>query len=159
MDQGHLFDVYKQMREQAPVMWSSWAKKISLGFGLLPALRTLKLRSLRTMFSHRNAVASIWPCPERKHWRPKKLMPAALNSLINMDEPLHREMRMQQNDFFFPAYIATIRDRVGGKIIDELLDEMERKGPVVDFVKMFSEELPLFTLCEMLGVDEDDRPC
>ena len=37
-------------------------------------------------------------------------------------------------------------------------DEMERKGPVVDFVKMFSEELPLFTLCEMLGVDEDDRP-
>ena len=35
---------------------------------------------------------------------------------------------------------------------------MERKGPVVDFVKMFSEELPLFTLCEMLGVDEDDRP-
>jgi hypothetical protein len=35
---------------------------------------------------------------------------------------------------------------------------MERKGPVVDFVKLFSEELPLFTLCEMLGVDEGDRP-
>ena len=70
--------------------------------------------------------------PERKHWRPKKLMPAALNSLINMDEPLHREMRMQQNDFFFQP-IAAIRDRVGARI-DELLDEMERKGPVVDFV-------------------------
>ena len=35
---------------------------------------------------------------------------------------------------------------------------MERKGPVVDFVKMFSEELPLFTLSEMLGIDEEDRP-
>ena len=39
--------------------------------------------------------------PERRHWRPEKLMPAALNSLINLDEPLHREMRMQQSDFFF----------------------------------------------------------
>ena len=84
-------------------------------------------------------------------------MPAALNSLINMDEPLHREMRMQQSDFFFPAYVDTIRDRVG-VYIDSLLDEMERKGPVVDFAKMFSEELPLFTLCEMLGVDEAERP-
>ena len=67
------------------------------------------------------------------------------------------EMRMQQSDFFFPAYVATIRDRVATHI-DGLLDEMERKGPVVDFAKMFSEELPLFTLCEMLGVDERDRP-
>ena len=64
---------------------------------------------------------------------------------------------MQQSDFFFPAYVDTIRDRVG-VYIDSLLDEMERKGPVVDFAKMFSEELPLFTLCEMLGVDEVDRP-
>mgnify|MGYP001326717331 CR=1 FL=1 len=94
---------------------------------------------------------------DRKNWRPEKLVPAALNCLISLDEPLHRELRMQQSEFFFPAYIETIRDRVGLKI-DELLDEMERKGPVVDFVKMFSEELPLFTLCEMLGVDEEDRP-
>ena len=64
---------------------------------------------------------------------------------------------MQQSDFFFPAYVATLRDKVALKI-DELLNEMERKGPVVDFVKLFSEELPLFTLCEMLGIDEDDRP-
>ena len=45
-----------------------------------------------------------------------------------------------------------------GLKIDELLDKMEKKGPVVDFVKMFSEEVPLFTLCEMLGIDEQDRP-
>ena len=53
--------------------------------------------------------------------------------------------------------METIRDRVG-VYIDSLLDEMERKGPVVDFAKMFSEELPLFTLCEMLGVDGAERP-
>ena len=53
--------------------------------------------------------------------------------------------------------LASVREKVALKI-DELLNEMERKGPVVDFVKLFSEELPLFTLCEMLGIDEDDRP-
>ena len=95
--------------------------------------------------------------PERKHWRPEKLVPAAYNSLINLDEPLHREMRMQQSEFFFPGYLDTIRERVGLKI-DALLDDMEKQGPVVDFVKLFSEELPLFTLCEMLGIDEQDRP-
>jgi len=35
---------------------------------------------------------------------------------------------------------------------------MERQGPKVDFVKLFSQEVPMFTLCEMLGVDEVDRP-
>ena len=153
---GHPFDVYKQMREQAPVMWSPGQKDIS-GFWSLTRFEDIKAAELaHNVFSSQRGGINM-AVPERKHWRPKKLMPAALNSLINMDEPLHREMRMQQNDFFFPAYIATIRNRVGARI-DELLDEMERKGPVVDFVKMFSEELPLFTLCEMLGVDEDDRP-
>ena len=67
---------------------------------------------------------------------------AAFNSLINLDEPLHGEIRKQQNEFFFPAYVEKIREKVGRKI-DSLLDEMERKGPTVNFVKMFSEEVPL----------------
>ena len=132
----------------------TWAKDIS-GFWSLTRFEDIKAAELaHNVFSSQRGGINM-AVPDRKHWRPKKLMPAALNSLINMDEPLHREMRMQQNDFFFPAYIATW-DRVVTRI-DELLDEMERKGPVVD-LKMFSEELPLFTLCEMLGVDEDDRP-
>jgi len=39
-----------------------------------------------------------------------------------------------------------------------LLDDMQAQGPVVDMVEMFSAELPLFTLCEILGVPEADRP-
>ena len=94
---------------------------------------------------------------DRKYWKPEKLAPAAFNSLINLDAPLHMEMRMQQSDYFFPGYIAKLRGKVEQKI-DQLLDEIEQKGPVVDFAKLFSEELPLYTLCEMLGIDEEDRP-
>jgi cytochrome P450 len=153
---GHPFDVYKKMREQAPVMWSPGEKGLS-GIWSLTRYDDIKQTELaHTVFSSQRGSINM-AVPDRTQWRPEKLMPAALNSLINMDEPLHREMRMQQSDFFFPAYVATIRDRVATHI-DGLLDEMERKGPVVDFAKMFSEELPLFTLCEMLGVDDRDRP-
>ena len=153
---GHPFDVYKKMREQAPVMWSPGEKGLS-GMWSLTRYEDIKQTELaHSVFSSQRGSINM-AVPNRKQWRPEKLMPAALNSLINMDEPLHREMRMQQSDFFFPAYVATIRDPVATHI-DGLLDEMERKGPVVDFAKMFSEELPLFTLCEMLGVDERDRP-
>ena len=153
---GHPFDLYRKMREQAPVMWSPGQKNMS-GFWSVTRYDDIKEVELaHSVFSSQRGSINMG-VPDRKHWRPKKLVPAAINCLINFDEPMHREMRMQQSDFFFPAYVATIRDKVGLKI-DELLDEMERKGPVVDFVKLFSEELPLFTLCEMLGIDEIDRP-
>ena len=153
---GQPFDLFKKMREEAPVMWSPGEKGVS---GIWSVTRYDDIKEVElthSVFSSQRGSINM-AVPDKKYWRPKKLMPAAFNSLINLDEPLHREMRMQQSDFFFPAYVATIRDRVGLKI-DALLDEMERKGPVVDFVKMFSEELPLFTLSEMLGIDENDRP-
>jgi cytochrome P450 len=153
---GHPYDLYKKMREEAPVMWLPSGKNFS-GFWSVTRYEDIKKVELApTVFSSQRGSINM-AVPEREQWRPKKLVPAAYNSLINMDEPLHREMRMQQAEFFFPGYVAKIRDKVGLKI-DQLLDEMERKGPVVDFVKLFSEELPLFTLCEMLGIDEEDRP-
>lgn len=153
---GHPHAYYRRMREQAPVLWSPGYKEFS-GFwsvGRYDDVKTVELAP--DVFSSQRGSINIG-VQAREKWKPKKLIPAAFNSLINLDAPHHMEMRIQQKDFFIPAYVAQIRDRVAAHI-DGLLDEMERKGPVVDFVKMFSEEVPLFTLCEMLGVDEADRP-
>ena len=142
---GHPFDVYKKMREQAPVR--SLAKRAFLAFGSDP-LRghqtdgTGPQRFLVSAGQHQHGGAG----PNAVEAR---VIPAALN-LINMDEPLHHEMRMQQSDFFFPAYVATIRDRVATRI-DGLLDEMERKGPVVDFAKMFSKNCRSLPCAKCLG--------
>ena len=153
---GHPFNAYQKMREAAPIMWTK-AGKAQSGFWSVTKYQDIKAAELaHKVFSSQRGSINMG-VPERKHWRPQKLVPAAYNSLINLDEPLHREMRMQQSEFFFPAFVEKIRDRVGLKI-DALLDDVEARGPVVDFVKLFSEELPLFTLCEMLGIDEDDRP-
>jgi hypothetical protein len=153
---GHPNAFYKRMREEAPVLWSPGQKKFS-GFWSVSRYEDIKTVELAPeVFSSQRGSINLAVMP-RDQWRPKKLIPAAFNSLINLDAPHHMEMRIQQKDFFIPAYVAKIRDRVSQKI-DQLLDDMERKGPELDFVKLFSEQVPLFTLCEMLGVDEADRP-
>lgn len=153
---GHPYELYTRMREQAPVMWTPGRKGMS-GFWSVSRYQDIKAVELEhALFSSQRGSINMG-VPERKHWKPEKLVPAAYNSLINMDEPLHREMRMQQSEFFFPRYVDTLRERVGQKI-DALLDDLEAQGPEVDFVKLFSEDLPLFTLSEMLGIDEEDRP-
>lgn len=153
---GHPHGFYKRLREEAPVHWSPGQKRFS-GFWSVSRYEDIKAVELAPdIFSSQRGSINLGVMP-RENWKPKKLIPAAFNSLINLDAPQHMEMRLQQKDFFIPAYVAEVRDRVSAKV-DALLDEMERKGPEVEFVKMFSEQVPLFTLCEMLGVDEADRP-
>lgn len=152
---GHPYDFYRQMRDQAPLHWSPGGRGMS-GFWSVSRYEDVKAVELAPdIFSSERGSINIGVGP-REQWKPKKLIPAALNSLINLDAPRHMEMRIQQKDFFIPAYVAELRDKVATKI-DQLLDDMERAGPELDFVDMFSAQVPLYTLCEMLGVDEEDR--
>ena len=59
--------------------------------------------------------------------------------------------------WFRPDFVSELKKKVDAKV-NSLLDDMQAQGPVVDMVEMFSAELPLFTLCEILGVPEADRP-
>ena len=101
---GHPYELYKKMREEAPVMWLPSEKNFS-GFWSVTRYDDIKKIELApTVFSSQRGSINM-AVPDRKKWRPKKLVPAAYNSLINMDEPMHREMRMQQAEFFFPGHV------------------------------------------------------
>lgn len=158
---GHPFDYYKTLREEAPLSWTPMMRK-SRGFWSVVRYEDIKSVELAPeIYSSEHGSINMGIPP--KHLRfPKKLFPAAINNLINLDAPRHMELRVQQKDFFIPKYVATLKEKVG-KHIDNLLDNLEASAKksddnTVDFVKIFSEQLPLFTLCEMLGVDEEDRP-
>ena len=151
---GHPYELYKQMREQAPVMWSPMRK--ADGFWAVSRYEDIKAVELApTVFSSQRGGINM-AVPPRENWKPEVLMRAALDTLISMDEPRHMQMRIQQKDFFIPAYVSKLRESVARKV-DELCDDLEKAGPELDFVNVFSNQLPLFTLCEMLGVDEADR--
>lgn len=151
---GQPFDYMRTLRECAPVAWVPMED--SAGFWALSRYEDVKAadQDSETFSSQMGGINLTYgPAPRRKG----RLFGAALNTLICLDRPYHIPLRMQHRDFFTPQYVAKLRGRVEWKV-DQLLDELEAKGPVVDLVKNFSEQLPLFTLCEMLGVDEKDRP-
>jgi cytochrome P450 len=152
---GHPHHLYKRMREEAPVMWSSMRKGGSNYWSVsrYEDIKTVELTP--EIFSSQRGGINL-AVPPRESWRPEILVRAAMDNLISMDEPQHMQMRIQQKDFFIPAYVKVLREKVSEKV-EHLLDDLEAEGPVVDFVSVFSNQLPLFTLCEMLGVDKEDR--
>ena len=154
---GQPFQLFKEMREQAPVMWSPSRRKGMSGFWSVTRYADIKQVELSPeVFSSQRGSMHL-ALPDRNEWKPRQLVDASLNSLINMDSAVHINLRTQHAPFFFPTYVESLKARVAQKV-DSLLDELERRGPVVDFAKVFSHELPMFTLCEMLGIDEPDRP-
>lgn len=151
---GHPYDLYKRMRNDAPVMWSTMAK--ADGFWSVTRYEDIKSVELQPeIFSSQRGSINM-AVPDRKYWKPEILMRAAIDNLISSDAPQHMQLRIQQKDFFIPAYVKKLRESVERKV-DELCDDLEKAGPELNFVDVFSNQLPLFTLCEMLGVDEEDR--
>lgn len=85
-----------------------------------------------------------------------QLARASLDAMINMDAPAHLQLRREHMPYFTPAYLRGLADRIEAET-GRLLDAMAPLGRC-DLVPMLSAQLPLFTLCEILGVPQADRP-
>lgn len=153
---GQPYDVFEEMRRKAPVCWHPEPEGQGAGFWALTRHEDIRRVELdtETFSSQRGGIMMNYGYPDQRH---PLLHRASLDTMICLDQPHHMPLRREHMPFFTPGYIAKLRERVDQKIT-ALLDEMERQGPVVDMVELFSAELPLFTLCEMLGVDPADRP-
>jgi hypothetical protein len=76
--------------------------------------------------------------------------------MINMDAPWHLQLRREHMPYFTPGYLGALKDRVAAETT-RLIDAMAGLGEC-DLVENLSSQLPLFTLCEILGVPQADRP-
>lgn len=71
------------------------------------------------------------------------------------DPPEHTRLRGLVGRAFTPRQVARLRPRIRA-IAHELIDAVADAGEV-DLVATFCHELPLAVLCEMLGIDAEDR--
>ena len=151
---GYTFDAFDTMRREAPIMWHP--EEYGRGFWALTSHELIKTVEVdpETYSSQRGGILMSYGLPETP--RHPLLHSSSLNSLINLDRPHHTPLRMEHMSWFRPDYVAELKKKVDTKV-NQLLDDMQAKGPVVDMVESFSAELPLFTLCEILGVPEADR--
>lgn len=77
-------------------------------------------------------------------------------SVLNMDPPEHTRLRKLVGKAFTPRRVEQLRPRTQ-QIAGGLVDGMVAAGPPADLVESFSFALPAITICELLGVPEEDR--
>lgn len=144
---------YAAMREQAPVMWHPEPRG-GTGFWAVTGYEDVKRVNgdPDTFSSEAGGILMALGPQETRH---PTLFSASTNSMINLDGRPHRALRKEHMPYFTATYIRGLRDRVSAEVT-RLLDTMAPLGRC-DFVEKFAQRLPIFTLCEMLGVPVADR--
>ena len=145
---------FARMRSQAPVMWHAEPRE---GPGFWAVTRHADIMTVNgdpeTFSSQRGGILMAVGKPEQRH---ALLFRASMDAMINMDQPWHLQLRREHMPYFTPGYLRELQVKVKAEIT-RLLDEMAGRGEL-DFVEAYSSQLPLFTLCEILGVPPEDRP-
>jgi cytochrome P450 len=150
---GQPFEAYARLRKAAPVCWHAEPGDLPGFWAVTRHADVMRVNADPVTFSsQRGGILMNTPKPGQGH---VLLGRASFDTMINLDGPQHMQLRREHMPFFTPAYLNALKARVAGEVT-RLIDEMAPKGGG-DMVEMFSSRLPLFTLCEILGVPEEDR--
>lgn len=150
---GQPWEDYRRMREAAPVMWHDLPRN-GVGFWAVTSFDGVKRVNgdPETFSSETGGILMALGPEETRH---PLLFSASTNSMINLDGRPHRQLRKEHMPYFTASYMKGLRERVGAEVT-RLLDTMAPLGRC-DLVEKFAQRLPIFTLCEMLGVPPSDR--
>jgi len=154
---GHPFATYARLRAEAPVCWTP---EPSDRPGFWAVTRYAEVAQVNsdpaTYSSQKGSMLMALGKPEARH---EKLFPASMNTMINLDGGAHMQLRREHMAYFSPRYLDALKLRVAAET-SRLLDGLAAAagGGEVDLVEHFSSRLPLYTLCEILGVPQADRP-
>ncbi len=74
-----------------------------------------------------------------------------------MDPPVHTRVRRLASTAFAPRQIRSMKGWIE-TMTSELLDDVAKTGPGVDFIERFAWNLPLRVITGILGASEDDIP-
>jgi len=72
------------------------------------------------------------------------------------DPPEHTRLRKLLTPEFTMRRLERLRPRIAA-IVEEQLDRMEERGPVVDLVREFAFPIPFLVICELLGLPDEER--
>ena len=150
---GQPFDTYAKMRKAAPVCWHPEPGDFPGFWAVTRHADVMRVNGDPATFSsQRGGILMDTPKVGTGH---VLLGRASFDTMINMDAPQHLQLRREHMPFFTPAYLNQLKVKVQTEVT-RLIDVMAPKGEC-DLVEEFSSRLPLFTLCEILGVPEADR--
>jgi cytochrome P450 PksS len=114
------------------------------------ASRVLKDHHGFTLRKDGGAVAGM------RWWMPG-LFRALANNMLTSDEPDHTRLRSIVEEAFRRRTVLDMEPRIL-EIADQLAGELFAEGSPADLVARYARRLPLFVICELLGLPANDRP-
>jgi len=146
--------LFAQLRAEAPIAWCP-GRSGDGGFWALTRYADVMAVNgdPETFSSQKGGILISQGPPEVRH---PQLFRASLDAMISMDAPNHLQLRREHMPFFTVRYLEALKGRMQAEVT-RLLDDMAPLGRC-DLVERLSSRLPLFTLCEILGVPAEDRP-
>lgn len=114
------------------------------------ASHVLKDSKLFTLRKDDGAVAGL------RWWMPR-IVRVFANNMLTMDEPDHARLRGLVDEAFRRRAVLDMEPRVR-EIADQLADSLFAQGSPADLVNRYARQLPLWVICELLGLPLADRP-
>jgi len=152
---GQPFDTFKQLRAEAPIYWHEEDLDFEPGFWALTKHEDIiKVSKDPKTFS--SAVGGHLMTMGDPEVVDPTAMAAIIGNMIGMDPPEHQVYRKMVAPSFTPKSIRNLEDGMRNKV-RELLDKVADKKDF-NFVTEIAEQLPLWVLCEMMGIEESERP-
>ena len=144
--------VVRRLREAGPVVevrfpligrvWMTTTQEM--------ASRVLKDGKLFTLRKDDGAIAGL------RWWMPG-IVRVFANNMLNMDEPDHARLRGLVDEAFRRRAVLDMEPRIRA-IADDLAGSLFALGSPADLVARYARQLPLWVICELLGLPLADRP-
>ena len=153
---GQPFNLYKELRDNAPIFFHEpMPMDPEPGYWALTRYEDIKHVSMNPkIFSSQYATGNMLTQGAEENRHPK-LFKSTIDHMLNLDGEMHLNLRKEHMPFFKPGYVDDLRKKVSVKVT-ELLDIIAPMGQC-NLVQQVSQQLPIYTLSEILGIPEEDR--
>jgi cytochrome P450 len=153
---GQPFNLYKELRDNAPIFFHEpMPMDPEPGYWTLTRYEDIKHVSMNPkIFSSQYATGNMLTQGSEENRHPK-LFKSTIDHMLNLDGEMHLNLRKEHMPFFKPGYVDDLRKKVSVKVT-ELLDIIAPMGQC-NLVQQVSQQLPIYTLSEVLGIPEEDR--
>jgi cholest-4-en-3-one 26-monooxygenase len=146
-NQGVPHEWFERLRAHDPVHWQP--ETDGAGFWAITKYEDVKVVSREPkVFSSWEGCTNIFELEGQDLDGSRLLM-------LNMDPPQHAKFRRLVSKGFTPKRIATMREHVR-ELSRSIVDRIAERGEC-EFVADVASQVPMQTICEMLGVPECDR--
>jgi cytochrome P450 len=145
-------ETYKLLRDEDPV---SWHRPMEGGL-MLPENEGIWVVTRHADIQEVSKNPKVFSSAEGFHFEeiPPDINEAA-GSFLGMDAPRHPALRRLVSSAFTPKQVAKIADQIkdqARRIVGELLEV-----PEGDFVTQVSKRLPMWTIFEMVGLEDPEK--